>query len=157
MTIFKNLNVRRLAEIWVVSNTPAYLLKHYRNEESVRNLAKKSKIDELLSKVSYHTENPCRNIDEITELYAALVAITLQNPIGLNIDVNKLNLDTIQWARRILEIGLIGRVSTNVRDIQPVIINKVEIEKDSSYRVKHPSHKKERSLSFGQVSNCKSD
>lgn len=72
------IEVQSLAQVFLVANTPAYLVKHFRRSDSVQRLANEASTEELVQLYERAAGN--RTLDELTVLgYAALVALTLQN------------------------------------------------------------------------------
>ena len=68
--------IDRLARIYAVSNTPAYLFKHFRKDPEIQSLAKKSSPDELISLIQQTECKEKLSLTDVVKVYIATVALT---------------------------------------------------------------------------------
>lgn len=96
------LNEVELTRIYLVANTPSYLYRHYRVEETVQALAKYD-VSQLLSALN-ETAAENRTLKQVVVSYAILVALTFKNPDEVRRAMNQ-DLHGLTWAEEILAFG----------------------------------------------------
>lgn len=100
------LNFNQLARIYLVSNTPPYLYKHFRSDFSVQEFAKLNTLDDLAQELGRIAAiNPTdRTLQQIVIAYACVVGLTFKKPRDVAIATVDMPLDTVVWANRILAL-----------------------------------------------------
>lgn len=135
MANLKILNLEALETIYLVANTPSYLLRHYRNNQSVQSFANLHSIDELVSEIDRVSslDISSRTLEDIVGAYSAIVALTFKSSDEIERASNKLSFENILWAEQILYLWEpeptveavltveIGTPSTNVMNTLSVI------------------------------------
>jgi hypothetical protein len=105
------LNENELARIYLVSNTPSYLFRHYRADQSVQELSSRHSAVDLLSFATQVAQLHNRTLRQVIQAYAALVAFTLKNP-QVRIDDPE-SLKNLNWSHAILSLGGGEQITTN--------------------------------------------
>lgn len=106
------LNEKELSRIYLVANTPSYLLRHYRADESVQALARSKTAFDLLSHAADIAKRRDRTLEEVVSAYAALVATTFKSPketLGLS---KAFSLEGLNWASDILSFAANQKTTT---------------------------------------------
>lgn len=114
------LNLRQLGRIYLLANIPSYLYRHYRANPTVQDFAKKNTVSDLFSMVARIGRREDRTLDEITQAYAALVALTFKNSQDVKSARAQVSLDGINWAEDILALGFSQRSANHTLQITPL-------------------------------------
>lgn len=106
MNVSHMLNVEALANVYWVSNTPAYLFRHYRNNPTVQEFAEIHSVEQLVSFIAQvaNTELAKRKIEDIVLAYASIVGLTFKNPSIVKKKTRKLSFERIYWGDAILRL-----------------------------------------------------
>lgn len=107
----------RLAERYLVSNTPAYLLQHFRDDPAVQLLAIDYTPQELVAEVTRIDQQEERTITDAATAYAAVVALTFQDALGVLQALKDVEIRNLEWIGRILAIWNESRVPISVSSI----------------------------------------
>jgi hypothetical protein len=95
------LNLPELRRIYAVSNTPSYLLRHFRREPSVKELADSSTASELYSCATRPASR--RTLDGLTTAYACLAALTFKRTPDIERLAKPDDLADLDWGWSVLE------------------------------------------------------
>ena len=106
------LNLEELRRIYVFANTPAYLFRRYRGDESVKALADAASLTELISEIKEVDGNPERSFDDVVSAYAALVAATHKDQAPTRAAFESLVISNLDWTASIIEIWAATLIST---------------------------------------------
>ena len=138
------LNWRELERVYAVANTPGYIVRHYRADETVQRLARSHSATELLEIAdrTLSRSKSGRKVRDVTTAYAALVALTFKNP-DLKVATAAASLP-LQWASSIVGSWIRDAVPTETitlkvpQKIEPPVPTKnsvstttVELEPDA--------------------------
>lgn len=106
MVNFSQLNIKELARWYYFANTPAYLFRHYRSDETLQAFANSHTVDELAEEVVRIAQGDpqTRSIHEIVIAYASLVAMTFKNVREVREALAPHDLGSLAWAHRILNL-----------------------------------------------------
>jgi len=99
------LNEPQLARTYLVANTPSYLLRHYRAEPSVYDLATRNTVDDLVSFASEVANDDKRKLKEVVFAYATIVALTFKNQSEVNEKLTNISFQKLDWAEKILSFA----------------------------------------------------
>src|ERR1700760_2584573 len=82
MQIMKNikddLNTSNLIERLGYANTPAYLYKHYRQDQTVYDLSKSYSIEDLVNYLKDNLNN-VKSIEDLVVVYATIISLTFKD------------------------------------------------------------------------------
>ena len=104
-------DLERLAMIYFVANTPSYLYRHYRADQSVQSLSRNNDSKAL---VEYLVEilNEEKFLDlEMAYAYAVLVALTFKDLNEVESALEVISLDNLDWGNDIISMWS----QTNIR------------------------------------------
>lgn len=110
MINLSSLNENQLGRIYLVANTPSYLFRHYRLDESVQRLARQNTVSDLVDFVSSVATNRDRTLLQTLQAYAALVALTFKGKETRS--VNQDLFEGLDWARSIVALGAASKTAT---------------------------------------------
>jgi hypothetical protein len=99
------LNESQLARIYLVANTPSYLLRKFRADPSVFELSKRNTVDDLVSFAANIPNSDKRTLKDVVFAYAAIVALTFKNRQEVAEKGAHVSFEHLDWARRILDLG----------------------------------------------------
>jgi hypothetical protein len=99
-----DLNLHGLADVYVLANTPAYLYRWFRADESVRALARSHPTGELASRLNTILDQHNLGFDELILAYALLVCLTMKDYREARPFIEHLAYNRLEWATEILEI-----------------------------------------------------
>lgn len=105
------LNENELARIYLVANTPSYLYRHYRSDQSVQEVSNQNSAMDLLLFARQIAQLPNRTLRQVIQAYAGLVALTLKD-VEVRID-DRNSLQGLDWGEAILSLGSNNQVSTS--------------------------------------------
>lgn len=104
--------LERLAQIYVVANTPSYLYRHFKKDPAVEDLAKTNSVAELVSTAKIDGATAARSLPEIVSAYAALIALTLKDYNQISNTLREGNFPGLHWAKDIVRVWDRTRIST---------------------------------------------
>jgi len=106
MVNIEALNFESLAKWYYFANTPSYLFRHFRNDESLQQFADHHTVDELAKAVfdiaSVKAEN--RAIKDIVLAYSCVVGLTFKNAREVHDALAGRDIASIVWANRIMNM-----------------------------------------------------
>jgi hypothetical protein len=126
------LGVDRLAEIYLTSNTPAYLYRQFRADASLRAFALESTSTDLLNHLERYTSSPSGRLGDVVRSYAALVALTFREPDGEMQQLAARKARGLEWATQILELWL--ESSTRTQRITIAVTPTIEMTHEGTAR-----------------------
>ena len=110
MINLSSLNENQLGRIYIVANTPSYLFRHFRAEQSVQRLAKQNTAQDLIEFARGVAVANKRTLKQVIEAYAAIVALTFKDKGTIEIDPDSFN--GLDWARSILAFASAAQIGT---------------------------------------------
>lgn len=113
----EHINIKNISKRLAYANTPAYVYKHLREEESVTNIADMFTSDELIAQLKNSIVNESPTNEEIVLMYAILIAITLKgDEQSLNFLRQIRENSTVRWFKEITSIFLSTFKSINISE-----------------------------------------
>ena len=118
------LNLEELRRLYAFANTPAYLFRRFRRDESVKRLADAVSLPELVSEIKEVDGNPERSLDDVVSAYAALVAATHKNPARTRPALESLVVSNLDWIGSIIELWAATLISTDkhIMTMKPTLV-----------------------------------
>lgn len=106
------LNAPYFARIYSVANTPSFLYRNLVRDDSVREMARTSTIDELVTLFndSVHREN--RSVGDVGTAYAVVVATTLRPYSEVLATLPRLDTAALDWAADVVNYWNDTRIET---------------------------------------------
>ncbi len=117
MNISDDLNLPLLGEILLLANTPNYVYKNFRRQETVRQLATKYSAEQLIQEYHSRLSRADRLNDDLIVAYAVLVGLTFLDYSKAIDAINKLDMSLIIWGHEIKNIFVATAKVVNVVDI----------------------------------------
>jgi hypothetical protein len=117
MLSFDTVGLRRLAEIYLMANTPAFLFRQFRADASLRSFARASSSADLVGQVTSYSSSPSRSLEDLAKSYAALVALTLRDTDEVLPLLRAANVSGLDWAQAIIELWLASHMQTRTIEI----------------------------------------
>lgn len=111
------LNYGQLERVYVLANTPSYLVRNFREEESVRRLARESSAAAL--KAYLRQVTPRRRLRETVAAYAVLVALGSAGVRLTKQELEALESAGLHWARVVDALASEAPVATTAASLQP--------------------------------------
>lgn len=125
-SIVENLDFKGLKEIYMVSNTPDYLFKKFRELASVQTLSQKNNVEALQNILTEIASEPISEIHALISVYAILVALSFKPVSQIKTLLENLELQ-IQWGDRLKSIVLAHADQLN--ETRAIINFKLDAEK----------------------------
>jgi len=107
----KPLSLRDAIQIYVLANTPSYLLRKLRSEPSVKSFAEANTAEGLLNTVKKINRKRVRSLKAVSLAYASLVAMTFKKPEDLQ-TLLSYRPKNLVWLSKILSLHEHRRVSS---------------------------------------------
>ncbi len=116
-----NLNTSSLIEVLLFANTPNYVYKNFRREDSVKSLSSKYSTEQLITEYQKHISAINQSAEDVVTAYAILIGLTFFDyPKALEA-IHKLNLSPLTWGNEIKEIFVANAKTTNVFNVSPQV------------------------------------
>lgn len=123
---FKNLNLKKLIEIYVVANTADYLYRHYKSDTSIIQLAQSNDTTTLSSYIS-HSINPEISSIDLVYIYAVLIALSHKPANEVIPAMQKIDLAGLRWGKKLWSICKANFTSNLIVTIDlPQSLGKIE-------------------------------
>lgn len=119
MPLLSEQATERLAAIWAVANTPAYLLRHFRQDAEVEELSSTQSPEALVATVAGVERLPTPTCGQLVEAYAALVALTFKDVTAVVQAKGSTRFDGLRWAEEILQLWVGGYRPSTVTHLTP--------------------------------------
>lgn len=134
--------IRRLTEIYLVANTPPYLYRQFRSDQSVQNLADQTSEEELVKLIKQVDSSEERKISDVAVAYAATVALTFKDSKSVDLALDGVQFENLQWVRSILRFWKETTIPTLIshQSVKPTII-KQALSTSSGVSVARASYK----------------
>lgn len=126
MGLVDQLDLKSLCETYLVANTPMYLYRHLRSNNSLRRIAEDFSAEGLVAEYESRTTKQRRSVEDIAVAYAMLSAITqLDYPVAMAA-LDNMDLSRLDWATELRDIYLATRrpVSYVGVTLQPRVLSK---------------------------------
>jgi len=104
-TILQSINFENLIGIYLVSNTPAYLYKHFRSSTTIYELSRESVID-LTSEYMSISSKVEKNLEDIVKAYSIICAFTFKSSMEAEDFFSKADMDFLDWGEFIQKLFL---------------------------------------------------
>ncbi|MCI0488619.1 MAG: hypothetical protein L0229_18685 [Blastocatellia bacterium] len=111
----KKLDLETLKSHYIVSNTPAYLYKYFRRDNSVQKLAEAASYSELEKIFNSKLKKKEKDLDDLVIIYALVVALSYHDYSKVRSFFEKLSDVDIEWLSNIKEIYLSSAEVTQYR------------------------------------------
>lgn len=119
MTLPQQIDVDELVGTYMVSNTPAYLYKHYRRSESVAWMAGNLSVEQLVALLREAREKLIKSPADMALAYAAVVALSLKDYELVREIIEGLDTTGLEWGKDI-KINVISHAKpTTLTVIKP--------------------------------------
>lgn len=128
------LDLESLRQIKILSNTPAYLYKHFKNNNSVQRLASSSSVDDLKSILEYLKNRKRKSNDYEVKVYAVAVALGFKEygeVRNLLVMLDSFNIKWMRELKRMLSTSF-RPTTTHMLELSFRVTNPVHFESDSS-------------------------
>lgn len=115
------LNLSALADIYVLANTPAYLFKNFRADDSVMAVASDMSAQTLGAELDKLLTGNSLSFSELVGAYALLIALTFKEYREAREVLGLLDLAKLEWGRTLVAIWEFRRpsISSSTFTIQP--------------------------------------
>ena len=120
--------IEQIAEIYIVSNTPSYLYKHFRQRDEIKELADSNTPEELKNCIVQIDNKDNLTLNDVVLGYAATVALTFHNLEEVKGEVENIELNKLEWVGRILNLWSESYVPTLEITLKPTLKIKPVIE-----------------------------
>ncbi len=115
--IVQHINIKNIGKRLAYANTPAYVYKHLREEQSITDIADMFTSDELIAQLKNSITREVSSNEEIVLMYALLIAITLKgDEQSLNFLRHIRENSTVRWFKEITSIFLSTFKSINLSE-----------------------------------------
>ena len=113
--------IENFLEIYIVSNTPFYLYKHFRLHPKIQQLSKEYSIEKLLAIISKIDQSKKRAINTIVIAYIATVALTFYNTSSVHGVLKSFKVKNLDWFWDIIKVWEDTRISMSAHkyDFKP--------------------------------------
>ena len=115
MADLAKLSVGEITTHYLFANTPSYLYRKLRADDSVKALADSSTPIELAAIVERIDQQPERTPEDIATAYAALVAATFHGTRDVRATFGALSFRHLDWAYTILRLWYDTQITTDTR------------------------------------------
>lgn len=100
------LPLERLSEIYAISNTPNFLFRKFREIDAVELLSREFSASELLAAANEIAHKSEKNVQDMVNLYACLVALTFKSKDEFRLAIAEGGIPNVRWAPNLIEEGL---------------------------------------------------
>lgn len=112
------LDLNNLVDYVGFANTPTYLYKHFRLDDSIANLSKELQVNDLVSEFMLIMKKEVKSLDDVAILYACLFALTLK-PVEEVYDIMKaMQFAPFRWVDKIATMYL-SNITLDIEDFVP--------------------------------------
>jgi len=96
--------IEQIAKKYVVSNTPSYLYKHFRQRDEIKELADNYSSEELINLILQIDNKNNLSLKDVVIGYAATVALTFHNLDEVKAATEEIEINKLEWVGRILHL-----------------------------------------------------
>ena len=93
----QDISAESIQRVYLLANTPAYLVKGLKRDPAVAALSQRLTVSELVELVRAALSEPDRNSDVVGKAYAALVALSFHNYAAWREPLQGLDLSQLVW------------------------------------------------------------
>ena len=117
------LNIDQLAQTYLVANTPSYLYRHYRSDQSVQDFARHNNTEDLVSIAEQISRFKNRTLEDLILAYAAIVALTFKDFREVKDALGRASFTGLDWATDIIKLWDNTRIPTQTINVkgQPIV------------------------------------
>lgn len=106
MEIDKVLDFNSLTRIFILSNTPLYLYKNFRRNQTVQELSTRYGSSSLIEFVEQAVVEKKLTLEKLVSIYSVIIALSFKNYSEVVDFFNRLDRFEIQWSKELKEIWL---------------------------------------------------
>jgi len=107
------LNIERLAEYYILSNTPYFLFKKFSNEDSIKVMAEKYSTNELIELFKQKYLSELKSIEEVVMLYSILISLLFKPYDEVKNFMSEVPKYNFRWSKQISDIYFSKKISEN--------------------------------------------
>jgi hypothetical protein len=104
--IYSHLDLDILSQIYMVSNTPSYLYTRFRKEDTIIDISKKYKTEEIIETIEFVLHDKAEDSNKIIFLYALIISLTYKPYSKVYKFLSKLEKIKFKWFYEIINIYL---------------------------------------------------
>ena len=104
MGLAKEIDLKPLTEAYLFANTPIYLFRRFRENSSLRELAKHTTVEELTTEYINRTTKAEKSIEDVVVAYSLLIAITFLEYDKAVATFESIDLSRLDWGEEIKHI-----------------------------------------------------
>ncbi|MBI5662550.1 MAG: hypothetical protein HZC46_10435 [Ignavibacterium album] len=108
------LNIEKLAEYYILSNTPYFLFKKFSNEDSIKVMSEKFTTNELIELFKQKYLSELKSIEEVVMLYSILISMIFKPYEEVKNFMSEVPKYNFRWSKQISEIFFSKKISENV-------------------------------------------
>ncbi len=134
---FKLLNISALRQIQVLSNTPSYLYKHFKNDVSVRTFADSCSVKDFKDLLSSLAARRRQTGNYQILLYAIAVSLSFKEYKDARPLLEKLKTFDVKWLSRIIALARDAMVITHTKtfDLRSQVHGIADLKSDDPTRI----------------------
>lgn len=102
--ILKNLDIKQLTKYYIYANTPPYLYKHFRENQSVKDLSDACTTDELSKSLEELARSKQNNLEDFVAIYAIILALSYKPYSEIKAVLGRIENYEIDWKEDLLRI-----------------------------------------------------
>ena len=124
----------RIAEVYIVSNTPIYLFNKLRADENIHRISKKYSTEKLINTIIEVDRSEERSPHSVALAYASAVALTYKYSCKILSLLNNIEIYNLNWIKSIFQYWeeiYIPHEGIIIGHLSNVMIEKEEIEDDA--------------------------
>jgi hypothetical protein len=106
------LNVDSLTRAYAFANTPAYLYRHFRGDDSVQAIARDVHPDALVEVYNRVNLRHLKDIGDVVLAYAAMVALSMSGHEAAKVAFASLTEEGLDWAKALKELASMSSEAT---------------------------------------------
>ncbi|PWK77910.1 hypothetical protein LX99_02795 [Mucilaginibacter oryzae] len=124
----EQLDLSTLMKYLSFANTPSYLYKHYKENDSIATLSSSYSTDAIVSDFMAIVNTERRTIEDLTLLYSFIIALTFKPTEQVNFFFKQLKDAPLRWAEKIASIYFANN-SSEVCDYN-IVSENISFQKD---------------------------
>lgn len=113
------LDISSLEETFISANTPLYIYKNFRKNNSIQNLAEMFDSDYLIKLFNTLVREKRKDLETLIFIYSVIIALTFKDYFKVKRFFSKLDAYRLEWSKELKEIVL-----TNSKITQMAQVNK---------------------------------
>ena len=126
MNIENDLNFDELIAYYIFANTPYYLFKNFKNDNSIKDISQKYPANHMINEFNIIYDTESNDIKQKVKIYALLVALSYKEYSETKDFFIKLHINHFKWVKEFKNI-----IIDNYKATQQVIVNVSEKKFDN--------------------------